>query len=102
MGRFFSQDALADLCELQVLERGNDVSFMDYKVDKGIEDAGFALFHNMDELQYKGTWARFWSALVDQDLVSLVSCSVCDGFEYSCFFLTKHLGIWSNKHCHGE
>mmetsp|Transcript_14382 Transcript_14382/g.27640 ORF Transcript_14382/g.27640 Transcript_14382/m.27640 type:complete len:313 (-) Transcript_14382:264-1202(-) len=56
---------------MQVLERGNDVSFMDYKVDKGIEDAGFALFHNMDELQYKGTWARFWVDLGSADELAI-------------------------------
>ena len=44
----------------QVLEQGSEVSFMDYDLEKGIESSQFALFHNMEEVQYQGNWARFW------------------------------------------
>ena len=45
---------------MQVLEQGQEISNMKYDVQKATDEPLLALFHNMDEVEYEGNWARFW------------------------------------------
>jgi len=56
---------------LQVLEQGQEVSNMKYDLKHAAEESLLALFHNMDEVEYKGNWARFWLDMGTADELSV-------------------------------
>eukprot|EP00959_Pyramimonas_sp_CCMP1952_P184584 3859593-Pyramimonas_sp.AAC.3 len=56
---------------MQVLEQGQEISNMKYDVQKATDEPLLALFHNMDEVEYEGNWARFWIDLGTADELSI-------------------------------
>jgi len=56
---------------LQVLEQGQQISNMKYDMKQATDEPLLALFHNMDEVEYKGNWARFWVDLGTADELSV-------------------------------
>mmetsp|Transcript_13309 Transcript_13309/g.18181 ORF Transcript_13309/g.18181 Transcript_13309/m.18181 type:complete len:345 (-) Transcript_13309:65-1099(-) len=56
---------------LQVSEQGEGVSYMEYDNKQALEDISLSLFHNMDEVQFQGNWARFWCDLGTADELSM-------------------------------
>jgi hypothetical protein len=55
----------------QVSEQGEGVSYMKYDVKEGVDNSQYALFHNMEEVEYKANWARFWVDMGTSDEISL-------------------------------
>ena len=55
----------------QVTEQGEGVSYMNYDVKEGVQTSEFALFHNMEEVEYKANWARFWVDMGTADEMAL-------------------------------
>ena len=55
---------------LQVQERGVDISYMDYDHEL-TQQTMMALMHNMADFQYQGTWGRCWFDLGTSDLIAL-------------------------------
>ncbi len=55
---------------LQVLEAGVDVSYLDYNVED-MESDMMAVMHNMADVEYEGNWARCWVDLGTTDALSL-------------------------------
>jgi hypothetical protein len=55
---------------LQVLEAGVDVSYLDYNVED-MESEMMAVMHNMADVEYEGNWARCWVDLGTTDALSL-------------------------------
>jgi hypothetical protein len=44
---------------------------MKYDVKEGVDTSQFALFHNMEEVEYKANWARFWVDMGTADELAL-------------------------------
>ncbi len=55
---------------LQVLEAGADISYLDYDSDLA-QDSFVALMHNKGEFEYQGNWARCWFDLGTSDAIAL-------------------------------
>jgi hypothetical protein len=55
---------------LQVQDRGVDISYMDYELDDS-DQILMAPMHNMSDFQYEGIWGRCWFDLGTSDLISL-------------------------------
>lgn len=55
---------------LQVQDRGVEISYMDYDTDIA-DSIMMAPMHNMGDLQYQGLWGRCWFDLGTSDLIAL-------------------------------
>jgi hypothetical protein len=55
---------------LQVQDRGIDLSYMDYDTETASQ-AMMAPMHNMADFQYQGNWGRCWFDLGTSDLIAL-------------------------------
>lgn len=55
---------------LQVQDRGVDISYMDYEIDNS-DQIFMAPMHNMSDFQYEGVWGRCWFDLGTSDLIGL-------------------------------
>lgn len=55
---------------LQVQDRGVEISYMDYATDIA-DSIMMAPMHNMGDLQYQGLWGRCWFDLGTSDLIAL-------------------------------
>lgn len=55
---------------LQVMDAGVDISYMDYDRDRPTESM-MAPMHNMAEFEYQGVWGRCWFDLGTSDPIAL-------------------------------
>lgn len=55
---------------LQVQETGVDLSYLTYD-NEAASQSMMALMHNWSELEYRGTWGRFWIDLGTSDALAL-------------------------------
>lgn len=54
---------------LQVLEAGVDVSYFDYDRDSMTDM--MAVMHNIDDVEYQGSWSRCWVDLGTSDAIAI-------------------------------